>query len=114
MKFLSQLFACVALAGFAGAAGAPAVAQSAPSQPGYFSFADVYRLTVGSPMQEAAAQTAEFQIKVAAFAPQPLAQQASGPVFSIAALPQPSNWLLLLSGLALAGWVARRRLGYSL
>jgi hypothetical protein len=32
-------------------------------------------------------------------------------VFSIGAMPQPERWLLILSGLAAAGWVARRRLG---
>jgi hypothetical protein len=34
-------------------------------------------------------------------------------MFSIGAVPEPKSWLLVLSGLALAGWVARRRLGYS-
>jgi hypothetical protein len=33
--------------------------------------------------------------------------------FSIAGVPEPRGWLLL-SGLALALWVARRRLGHSL
>jgi hypothetical protein len=28
-------------------------------------------------------------------------------------MPEPRGWMLLLAGLALAGWVARRRLGYS-
>ena len=32
--------------------------------------------------------------------------------FSVTALPQPQGWLLLLSGIAAAGWVARRRLRY--
>jgi len=40
-------------------------------------------------------------------------QAAAESQFSIAAVPQPERWLLILSGLALAAWVARRRLGYA-
>jgi hypothetical protein len=44
-----------------------------------------------------------------------IAQSAGAePRFSITAVPQPDKWLLLLAGLALAGWVAHRRLVHSL
>jgi hypothetical protein len=80
-----------------------------------YSFSDVFRLTVaGAAMADnplaaiSGAAAAEMPVRLATFEP-----QASGYVFSIAVVPEPQRWLLLLSGLALAGWVARRRLIHS-
>jgi hypothetical protein len=109
------------LIGFLFAAGAVAAAEpssfqsaavsSPPAHPALYSFVDVYRLTVAgamaaSPLVE---NTSEAPIRVA------VAQgPGTEPHFSIAAVPQPDKWLLLLAGLALAGWVAHRRLAHSL
>ena len=105
---------------------------------GMHSFADLYRLTVGTeygaqqgiePGASEAPQRAASRVPVsfavtddagsesasAGASSPPSAGSREGPyVFSTGALPRPGRWLLLLSGLALAAWVARRRLGYSL
>ena len=58
-----------------------------------------------------AEQAGEAPIRVAA----PQAQAGVEPRFSVAsARASPDKWLLLLAGLALAGWVAHRRLVHSL
>jgi MYXO-CTERM domain-containing protein len=102
----------------AGAAGAaePRSFQSAAMNPplphpALYSFVDVYRLTVagamaGLPLAENATD-APIRVAVA---------QGPGaePRFSVASAPQPDKWLLLLAGLALAGWVAHRRLVHSI
>jgi len=81
-----------------------------PAQPSLYSFADVYRLTVsgaamgGFPLTTAG--DSPIRVAVTQAAPAPELQ------FSIVGLQEPQRWLLLLSGLALATWVARRRLGY--
>lgn len=109
------------LIGFMFAAGAAAAAEPSsfqsvamnppPPHPALYSFVDVYRLTVagamaGFPLVENAPD-APIRVAVA---------QGPGaePRFSVAAVPQPDKWLLLLAGLALAGWVAHRRLVHSL
>jgi hypothetical protein len=100
----------LALAGAAAAAEPgsfhAATTAAAPPHPALYSFADLYRLAVsgsgGLPALDAAAQA---PIRVAA--PQ---SQPAEPRFSVAPVPQPDKWLLLLAGLALAGWVAHRRL----
>jgi hypothetical protein len=111
------------LIGFVFAAGAAAAAAAEPSSfqsaainpppphAALYSFVDVYRLTVagamaGLPLVETAP---DAPIRVAVAQAQP-----SEPRFSIAAVPQPDKWLLLLAGVALAGWVAHRRLVHSL
>ena len=112
MKHLLLAFA------FAGAAAAaePSSFQSAamnppPSAPALYSFVDVYRLTVAGPMSgyPLLESASDAPIRVAV---------AQGPGaearFSVAAMPQPDKWLLLLAGLALAGWVAHRRLVHTL
>jgi len=77
--------------------------------PAMYSFADVYRLTVSG--------TALSSLPVLALSDSPIRVAATQPAaapeiaFSIAAVPEPRGWLLL-SGLALALWVARRRMGY--
>jgi hypothetical protein len=113
-----------------------------PAQPSMYSFADVYRLTVAGPASadnplaaltaaasDAAsarlpknAASADYQLRVVSSEPPPVRQlfpaATAAPVqasylFSIGAMPQPERWLLVLSGLAAAAWVARRRLGNS-
>jgi hypothetical protein len=104
------LFACGIAAGeslrFDGPAGLYGPAQ-APSA--FYSFSDVYRLTVagpeGAPDASLDGAFAELPMRVVA-AEAPMAAY----VFSISAVKQPERWLLVLVGLALAAWVARRRL----
>ena len=81
-----------------------------PPHPALYSFVDVYRLTVGGPMAAfpALENAADAAIRVAVQSPGAEAR------FLVAAVPQPDKWLLLLAGLALAGWVAHRRLVHSL
>ena len=142
MRFLRQAIAtiaAVALAGgFAASASAIDYAAAIPDAPvlyapppSMYSFVDVFRLTVAgaaitdNPLTRlpASAELADYQLRVASSETQPpvrhlfsIASPAPVPasyVFSIGALPQPQRWLLILSGLAAAAWVARRRLGYS-
>src|SRR4051812_37740939 len=78
-----------------------------------YSFSDVYRLTVGGAamnefplaVTQAGQVSSDFPMRVVAAEP-----PAASYVFSIVAVPQPQRGLLLLSGLALVIWVARRRL----
>ena len=116
---------------YAAIADAP-VLQAPPAQPSMYSFADVFRLTVAGAaladnpllrLPTSAAALPDYQLRVASSEPREPARNlfsiaAPAPlpasyVFSIGALPQPQRWLLILSGLAAAAWVARRRLGYS-
>lgn len=83
-------------------------ASRAPVPPALYSFADVYRLTVlgalaGQPFADGA------PMRVAA-APAPGAELR----FSVTPPRQPATWLLVVAGLALAGWVAHRRLAHGL
>lgn len=82
--------------------------QAGAPQPSMYSFADVYRLTVsGAALGNLPALALnDAPVRVAAAPPAPEA------TFSIAGVGEPRGWLLL-SGLALALWVARRRLGHS-
>ena len=77
-----------------------------------YSFAELYRLAVGQ------AATPGYPIVPASDAPvrdtQMRAATALPAQFSVADAPKPELGLLLLSGLAAAVWVARRRLGYGL
>ena len=90
-----------------------AVQPALPAHPSMYSFADLYRLTAGGvpargwPLLDAAVPDAPIRVAAAQPAPAPEAQ------FSVVRMPEPRGWLLLLAGLALAAWVARRRLGYS-
>lgn len=98
--------------------GAAHAAESSPletgggalaSHPALYSFADVYRLTVKGPA--AGLPTLEGTpdaIRVA------LRPQADGPRFSVSHAPERETWLLILAGVAFAGWVAHRRLAHTL
>ena len=73
--------------------------------PSQYSFTDLYRLAVSGP-------SASFELAPAGEAPMRTAATQPAAQFSVSEEPQPL--LLLLSGLALAIWVARRRLlGYA-
>ncbi len=113
MKSLLQMLFALALA--AAALPAQAAAYAAPDAE-FLSFAELYRLTVGEqgPLPAVDSAPAAFQVQLAA--DEPAARQERQPVFSFsgAAWPEPaSRGLLLFSGLALAAWVARRRLAAS-
>ena len=85
-------------------------AASAP-HPTLFSFADVYRLTVAGPIAPLPLgdAAAEAPVRVAVSP-----AQSVEPRFAVRSVPQPDKWMLVLAGLALAGWVAHRRLSNSL
>jgi hypothetical protein len=108
MKTLRRLVIhCFALALMSAAA---AGARAEEAQGALYSFADLYRLTVsGTAAQEWSWRAAEPQIRVAAF--EPVAPDA--PRFSVKPVSTPGTGLLLLAGLAAAGWVAHRRLTYA-
>lgn len=91
-------------ASFQSAVGASTPAHS----PALYSFVDVYRLTVAGPT---AGQpfVADAPVRVAAVS----ASQGAEPRFLISPQREPEKWLLLLVGVALAGWVAHRRLARS-
>jgi hypothetical protein len=112
MKLLTLLSLGIALAAGNAVAADSSFQQRAAAHPALYSFVDVYRLTVSGPMPgPAAEQAGEAPIRVAAPQSQPNLEAR----FSVSARRQPDNkWLLLLAGLALAGWVAHRRLVHSL
>lgn len=107
---LMKILLAIAFAMFAAQAAAQGgatfqdgVQPAMPPHPALYSFADIYRLTVG-PAQLAEPAAA---LRVAAAQPAPGAEAQ----FRVR-MPEPRGWMLLLAGLAAAGWVARRRLGY--
>ena len=81
------------------------------AHPALYSFADVYRLTVGGPLGAPLASEAapEAPVRVAVAQAQP-----AEPRFTVTPLTQPDKWLLVVAGPALAGWVAHRRLVHSI
>ena len=77
--------------------------------PALYSFADVYRLTVKGPIAGVSApQGAPDAIRVAVARHEP-----AEPAFSVTPVPRRETWLLILAGLAFAGWVAHRRLAHT-
>jgi hypothetical protein len=137
---LAALAAALSLAAFCASAGAASFSASAapdptllpgpdaallyaplPAHASLYSFSDVFRLTAGSmplaeyPLAPAQGIAVAFPVSTAAAPSHPpaAAQVEAEYRFSIGAVPEPRRWLLILSGLALAGWVARRRLGHS-
>ena len=107
MKILRRLAFAFVIAGCS-----CAVADDA--QPGLYSFADLYRLTVNvSPEAlalalSAAPQQIPSQILVAAALPDSFA--VAEPRFTVTQGSATRGWMLLLAGLAAASWVAHRRL----
>jgi hypothetical protein len=80
------------------------------THPALYSFVDVYRLTVAGAMGALpSSDGAPDAVRVANAQP-----QLAEPRFSISPLPRPHKSLLILAGLALAGWVAHRRLTHTL
>ena len=96
-----------------GSAAAESESQArAPQHPALYSFVDVFRLTVNGPMAGLAGMDAAPEAPIRVAAPQ---QPAVEPSFAVrTSRPQPDKWLLLIAGLALAGWVAHRRLVHSI
>lgn len=108
MKILQVSIVALLLAGFAGAAEATPL----PADPSLYSFADLCRLASGEVAREAPSpQAAPLQGIPVSFSAGP---QKAAYSFSAGSAPQPGRWPLMLSGLAAAAWVVRRRLGYSL
>src|SRR5687768_15137458 len=94
MKVLRFLVACAVFA------AGNAMAQGA--HPELVSFSDLVRLAARSPAAPAPAGVEPMRVTF-------LQSAAAAPRFSVS--PAGSRgWMLLLSGLALAGWVAHRRL----
>jgi len=140
MTYLRQLLAFALLAGCCGAALAASPAAAHYSFMDVYRLAVSAELAPGLQLPSAqasqfagpafapaaaqfSAQFSDYQVRVASLGAQPAAPVFSvaapgfaqaGFSFSSSAVPAPSRWLLILSGLALAAWVARRRLGYSL
>ena len=101
MNAATSLFLAAALGG-----GLPA--EPGAADPSLYSFADVYRLTVsGAAPSPAPAQGGGVRLAAAP-------ASAAEPRFSISSAQEPQPWTLILSGLALAGWVAHRRLVHPL
>jgi hypothetical protein len=112
MKKLFFAIAFSVAAGNAAAAGTfqAAVAAAAPTHPALYSFVDVYRLTLSGAAMDGFPVAAMNDSAIRVAQPQPgLAPEQQ---FSVVGLAEPQRWVLLLAGLALALWVARRRLGY--
>src|SRR5262245_21421619 len=114
MKTIQQTVAGLALCAASGLA-------AAANDAALYSFADVYRLTVGSTSagtslaaSPQAATPPESPIRAVSleqparysFSVSTPAPIAGGYAFSIGAMPEPGRWLLFLSGLAAAAWVA--------
>lgn len=86
------------------AAPAAARADAPAAHPELASFADMVRLAAAAPLlAEPAAAQAPLRVS---FVQPPAAE----PRFSVRPARESERWLLLVSGLALAGWVAHRRL----
>lgn len=97
-------------AALAGAAIAQPQAAKDP-HPAMASFADIYQMTVNAADSLALEglareQPAHGPVRVSSSSA-PAAQEIQ---FRVTPAREPGGWLLLLAGLALAGWVAHRRL----
>ena len=102
MKIVCRLLLICVAAGFAAATHAEAHVTEAPSA--MYSFADIYRMTVGGTAPQALPM--EPQVRVATVQAAPAADVR----FTVKPVPGPERWWLVLAGLAAAAWVAHRRL----
>ena len=113
MKSFRAFLLWAALAGVAVAQPQPAKDANPAFNPAMASFADIYRMTVSAAdplaLEDAAKEqaAAETPVRVSAAA---AAQALPEIQFRVTPAREPERWLLLLAGLALAGWVAHRRL----
>jgi MYXO-CTERM domain-containing protein len=107
MKPLTLFLLGIALAAGHAVAADSSFQERAAPHPALYSFVDVFRLTLSGPMPGpiSAEPSGEAPIRVAA----PQAQPGVETRFSVSSARGPDKWLLLLAGLALAAWVARRR-----
>lgn len=113
MKILRRLVILCVAAGLA--AGARADAHSSPQSSqelaALYSFSDLYRLTVSGnapePFGVATMNPEPLTVRVASVNAAPAVSEVR---FTIAPVPGPGRWMLLLAGLAAAAWVAHRRL----
>src|SRR4051812_16530675 len=124
MKHLKHVFVLFAFCLFAGQplAGLAAQSQSpaldfqtalfapAPAHASLYSYADVYRLTVAGPAMAGFPLAAAPAIADSAMRVANAEFQSAGYVFSIRPVTERDRWMLLACGLAVALWVARRRL----
>ncbi|HUQ74981.1 MAG TPA: hypothetical protein VM183_09665 [Burkholderiales bacterium] len=102
MNLCRLLFFCLAAASASGAAADDARAA-------FYSFSDLYRLTVNGTLPEVdgyPVATPEPQVRVASAQAAPATELR----FTISPVPGPGRWMLILAGLAAAAWVAHRRL----
>jgi hypothetical protein len=126
MKHLKHVFALFALCLFAGqplAADSPAVDfqialfAPVPAHASLYSYADVYRLTVAGPAMAGFPLATTIEAPALADSAVRVANaelQAAGFAFSIRPASERDRWMLLACGLAVALWVARRRLSHPL
>ena len=80
--------------------------QVQPAHPSLYSFADIYRLTVTGQAPAMPLPAADSPMRVVATQP----AVSSDVQFSVRTVREPQRWALLIAGLLLAGWVARRRM----
>lgn len=110
MKFATLLFVVAFSCAAQQAAGEEsfqrALQRASAAHPSLYSFSDLHRLALSGP-------AAAFSIAPASDAPVRTAATQPSAQFSVSETPEPQLGLLLLSGIALAMWVARRRLGYA-
>jgi hypothetical protein len=110
MKFPTLIFTlalfCAAQPAAAEESFQGALQRSSAAHPSLYSFSELHRLAVSGP-------AAGFSIVPASDAPMRTATTQPSAQFSVSEASQPPLGLLLLSGVAAAMWVARRRLGYA-
>lgn len=108
--FFAIAFAVAAVNAAAADTFQGAVLAPAPTHPALYSFVDVFRLTVSGAAVGGLPVIAinDSPVRVA----QTQAALAAEPQFTVVAMAEPGRWVVLVAGIVLALWVARRRLGY--
>jgi hypothetical protein len=105
---LGIVFVCAAQAAAAEDSFQGALQRGQAVHPSQYSFADLYRATVAGP------GASLFPAGPGEDAPLRVATALAPAQLSVGDAREPQLGLLLLSGIAAALWVARRRLGYGL